>query len=191
MQLCTVDDCTRPLLWKGLCSSHYYRDREYGDALAPLKRSPQARIDWLLAAIAVAGDECIDWPWGTTRGYGTITDIAGRKHVYATRFVCEQVYGPPPGPRIEAAHSCRRPICVNPNHLRWATSAENERDKIIHGTSNRGEHNGSHKLTETQVYEIRDMAAAGVRHRSIAAKFDVSLKTVRNVHQRRHWSWLP
>lgn len=49
-------------------------------------------------------------------------------------------------------------MCINPAHLRWATRAENEQDKITHGRSNRGR---SKALTGVRVRRIRKQYATG------------------------------
>ena len=48
-----------------------------------------------------------------------------------TRLICEEFNGPPPTPKHEAAHKrhCVGHLCVNGNHLYWATRKENESDK--------------------------------------------------------------
>ena len=53
------------------------------------------------------------------------------KKVKAARIICEETNGPPPTPKHEAAHkrNCCGRMCVNGNHLYWATRVENERDK--------------------------------------------------------------
>lgn len=53
------------------------------------------------------------------------------------------------------------PLNNHVNNLHWGTHKENEADKIVHGTSNRGERNGKSKLTEEQVGKIRKMYATG------------------------------
>src|SRR5690606_29105850 len=100
--------------------------------------------------------------------------------------------GPPPTVEHEAAHSCGKGHegCVNPHHLRWATSTENKADTLIHGTRNRGERNRSAKLTDAKVYEIRRLLAAGMTQTAIAAMFAVSLTTISKIAAGKIWGWL-
>lgn len=48
------------------------------------------------------------------------------------RHMCKLKNGDPPTPDHEAAHSCGngKHGCINPNHLRWATDAENMADTV-------------------------------------------------------------
>lgn len=45
-----------------------------------------------------------------------------------------------------------------PFNVQWITKEENEADKIRHGTSNRGERNGTAKVTDVQATEIIERA---------------------------------
>jgi len=76
-------------------------------------------------ALAWDSDECFLWPSGWS-GYPTVSENG--KHLRVHRFICKMVYGGPPTPRHEVAHSCHRRRCINRRHLRWATHAENHRD---------------------------------------------------------------
>ena len=52
--------------------------------------------------------------------------------VAVARIVCEEEHGPPPTPKHHAAHAtprgCIGRLCVNGDHLRWATPKENSQD---------------------------------------------------------------
>lgn len=70
------------------------------------------------------------WIWtqattGSKSTYGVFY-AAGSKQVYAHRWIYEQKVGSIP-PGYEVDHTCRIPLCVNPDHLEAVTSAENER----------------------------------------------------------------
>ena len=60
-------------------------------------------------------------------------NVKGRT-VSVARVVCEEAHGPPPSPKHEAAHNtpngCVGGLCVNGNHLRWATKSENQLDVL-------------------------------------------------------------
>lgn len=59
-----------------------------------------------------------------------------------------------PSSKHEIAHNDGDKLNNHWRNLRWATRAENERDKIAHGRSNRGERNGGAKLTDAQARQV-------------------------------------
>ncbi len=86
------------------------------------------------------------------------------------------------------------------DNLVWGTASENQRDRIIHKTSNcgltynRGESQGSHKLTEKQVLEIRKLykmkLPSGQRkysQRKLASVFGVTQNTIKNIVNIKTW----
>lgn len=187
MKVCSVDGCTKLVEAKGLCRSHYDRNRKYGDPLngSTYHGEPMKFVSDVLANSV--GTDCILWPFGKSgTGYGVIT-VRGKK-VIASRYVCEAIHGPPPTPEHHAAHSCGKGHegCVTPQHLRWATKIDNEHDKIVHGTHNRGERCGTAELTEAEAIEIRSLK--GREHQSsLAKRFGVSQSTVSRIQNGKLW----
>jgi len=74
-------------------------------------------------------------------------------------------------------------------NLKWGTKAENQSDRIRHGTSNRGERSGSAKLTEVQVLEIRQRVGKETL-RSLAKEYGVSHTAIRRAAIGMKWSYL-
>lgn len=68
--------------------------------------------------------ECIIWTgWKNREGYGYIA--VGGKDMFAHRYAWERVNGPiPEGMKLDHRDHCN-PACVNVEHLRLATNAEN------------------------------------------------------------------
>jgi hypothetical protein len=138
-------------------------------------------------AIPFDGDDCLTWPYRTNRqGYAQLTRGAN-----VCRVVCEAVNGPPPTSAHEAAHTCGRGAygCVNGRHLRWKTRAENEADKVLHGTSNRGERGAAAKITREDVLEIRRLRGV-LLQREIAERYGITESTVGQIQRRSTWGWL-
>lgn len=62
----------------------------------------------------------------------------------------------------------------NVDNLYWGSPQENMKDKIKHGTDAKGEKHGNSKLTEADIYKIREHRSRGMTHRDIANIFGVS-----------------
>lgn len=144
-------------------------------------------LAWLMSHVGYKGDDCLRWPYGYKGGgYGCVNHDE-RAH----RRMCIEAHGEPPFDGAEAAHICGNGHlgCVNPNHLKWATKIENQRDRVIHGTHNRGARSHMVILNEDQVREIRELFGKETQV-SIARRFGVDRSTVRAIHSKRSWAWL-
>lgn len=185
--LCSIPDCGKPARTRGWCNAHYHRWQRHGDPVAGRAANGEARA-FLAVAASYSGADCLTWPYARVEsGYGRI-NINGRIRV-ASQVVCEMAHGTRPSDRHEAAHSCGNGHlgCVNQRHLSWKTPAENQGDKITHGTSARGERSNFAKLTEDSVRAIyRDTRTCT----AVARDFGVSFVTVSDIRRRRSWSWL-
>lgn len=186
---CSVDGCGKVAIARGWCKTHYYRWNRNGDPLAG-RVPPGALIEWLENNVGYSGDDCLIWPFARNIwGYGVLS-IDG-KRTTASRAMCYLAHGVPPSESMEAAHFCGRggDGCVNPKHLRWATSIENQTDRIGHGTSNRGARNGFSKLSNEEIIAIRDMAGKEPQ-KEIAKKFGISACHVSKILNGGTWAWL-
>lgn len=186
---CKAEGCESPSGFKGYCVNHYNRLKRHGDPLA-YSQKYRVRISWIEAHVAHDGGECLIWPFGVShhgRGQATLDG----KTTSAPRIMCILAHGEPPDPAMHAAHSCGNGHigCMHPKHLRWATVAENENDKRLHGTLRRGEAINTNKLTEDDVRAIR--AAEGYRiGRKLAAQYGVTPSCISTIRTRQSWKWL-
>jgi len=185
--ICSIPDCARAVRTKGMCNAHYLRLLRHGDPCAG-GLSPGEPLRFLNEALVYTGDDCLLWPFGLCNtGYGQVRWNAKPRTVHSV--VCECVHGPRPSTKHEVAHSCGERRCCNPRHLRWATRAENEADKVAHERSNRGERQGASKLTETAVRAIR--AAGNIASQAfLARQYGVCQSTISDVRSGRRWGWL-
>lgn len=145
---------------------------------------------FLERAVQSRSEHCVLWPFAKhKRGYGTLRHEG--KMVLAHRLVCQTAHGAPPFEGAEAAHHCGNKLCVNPQHIRWATSAENARDRIVHGTSGRNAANAAAKLSEDDARSIRREYALGLSSQEkIGERYGISQPAVSLIVRRINWASL-
>lgn len=142
-----------------------------------------ASEDFLRGLIGTEERDCILWPYATNeKGYGIAT--VGGKQRGAHNWVCRLAYGEPYSIWRFAAHRCGNPLCVNPNHLRWATPKENAADRKIHRTDNSGERNGKTTITEDDVRAIR---AAPPFYGPLMAKYGLGRHAISKIRSGKRW----
>lgn len=118
-----------------------------------------------------------------------LRDDAGRtRKAYLHRLVAEAVHGPCPE-GMECCHGDGDKTNNDFTNLRWDTHANNEADRIRHGTTAAGERSGSAKLTRAQVEAMRRMRAeSGAFYWQIAERFNVSTMTAYRAITGQSWS---
>jgi hypothetical protein len=134
---------------------------------------------------------CWVWLKAISSGYGGITyRRGGKKRTRRAHVVYwERVHGPVPY-GYELDHVCHNPAtckggsecqhrrCVNPDHLRLATHAENSR-------------RGSHaRFTLTEALVIRRRMEAGERNADLAREYGVSPSTMSRIRTSLRWAAL-
>ena len=149
-----------------------------------------APLKWISDHAGHSGDDCLIWPFSRLKkGYPAVVwPVKGaRSGVYACRYMCELAHGPAPTEEHDAAHSCGngKGGCINPKHLRWATPAENEADKILHGTKIVGIGRKLAKLNDEKVRAIR---VAQGSQQTVADQYGVSRNAIRQILNGRTWS---
>jgi hypothetical protein len=101
-------------------------------------------------------------------GYGRVTLTGVRKQIQAHVAEYEKKYGPVPEGKV-LDHTCKNPICVNPDHLEPVTQLENiARSNIF-------------KLTKEQAEEIRALVANGKSQAEVARLYNVSQSNVSKI----------
>lgn len=137
---------------------------------------------------------------GKSWGYYVVhLQINGRYYKrYVHRLVLETFVGKCPK-GFQCRHLDGNRLNNNLSNLKWGTRSENQKDRVKHGTHNRGTRHGLSKLNENKVRKIRAMAKenknvrkgeAGKGYKKIAKKFNVSSSTVGNVVRGTTWLWV-
>jgi len=136
--------------------------------------------------------------------------------VLVHRLVCVAFHGPQPSRLHEVAHGDGNGHHNQRDNLRWATYSENEKDKVLHGTSlkgrpswvpeahrprgathgrstmphrtARGERAGLSKLTEAKVTAIRTDRRP---RKEIAASFGVTVTMIGYIQRGISWAHVP
>lgn len=140
-------------------------------------------------------DGCWIWLAGEDKdSYGKFTVVVNGKQstIRAHKYSWWLHTGRKIPPRLFLCHSCDNPRCVNPNHLWLGTNRDNTADRCAKGRSAMGEKQGSHKLTEVQVLEIRRLSSEGISLPNIAQQFPiVTKKYIGDIIRRCSWKHLP
>lgn len=109
---------------------------------------------------------------------------AWRVHVLVlTAFVGQRPDG------MECCHADRDVTNNRLDNLRWGTHADNESDRVRHGTVLCGDKHPRARLTAKAVQEIREIyAAGGIRQKDLAHRFGVHVMTINNILTGKRWS---
>ena len=137
----------------------------------------------------VLGNGCWEWHGKRiTSGYGMM--MRNRKHILAHRLSYELAFSPIPKGKL-VCHRCDNPRCIRPSHLFVGTMKDNQEDMVAKGRSPKGEKNGSHKLCEENVLEIRRRYANGEgTQETISKDYNVSRTTIQGIVEHRLWRHL-
>ena len=193
-KICSITGCHKKARSRGWCDAHYALWRKYGDPEAPVKtpRKPGVSMQEIFAqelARAIPNGDCLEGVCSRSGGY-PMARLNGKGVKLARMAVALRdnldIYGP-----WKALHSCDNPPCINPDHLRAGTQADNSADMVRRGRHYNGDHKGEKnqgaKLTEEGVRKIRQAHADGERQKDIALRFGVCPDTIRVIVKRQTW----
>lgn len=109
-----------------------------------------------------------------------------RSVCYVHRLVALAFYGYPLDGQ-EVCHNNGDRLDNRFSNLRWDTRSGNFSDKLIHGTSNRGQNHGNAKLTEEQALAVLRSTET---HAEIARRYDISTSSVYLIKRGTNWKHL-
>jgi hypothetical protein len=125
-------------------------------------------------------------------GYEMVTLSKSNRHKtkHVHRLVAEAFLGPCQDD-MQCAHNDGNPSNNRIENIRWATPSENQRDRLEHGTSLRGESHPDARLSEMDVLLVRHwLKKDKYSLRQIADAFDMSIGAIFNIKAGRSWAWL-
>lgn len=118
---CTSEGCSKKTYKLGLCGMHYQRLKKTGSTEIDNPRYTDTEESF--AARTAKDGDCIVWTGlQNPFGYGVIHRDG--KKIPAHRYAWERVNGPIPGGMV-IDHMCWNRACVNVEHMRLATQAQN------------------------------------------------------------------
>jgi hypothetical protein len=109
-----------------------------------------------------------------------------KKKMYVHRLIL-MAWSRMPKRNEEARHLNDIPDDNRLENLEWGTRIENANDKRKNGGLSIGKRNASHKLTDSQVLEIREKYKAGMSSRDIADEYGVAHTTVLKIARGQRW----
>lgn len=124
------------------------------------------------------------WYNGYIEPNGYLRYVLDSKKVNAHVLVLETFICARPT-NFQAAHNNGIKLDNRLENLRWATPLENQRDRQIHGTHNKGFNNGRTKLTRKDIIEIKASKEKAVE---LARLFGVSDCTIHDIRKGKRWT---
>ncbi len=187
---CTIPDCKRPVVARGLCRKHYTRQWRGNDVNAKTvyDLSPKERF-W--AKVNKANpDDC--WEWQASKnpdGYGNF--VHNGYNTGAHRVAYYLTNGKIPEGK-EVCHACDNPSCVNPIHLWLGTHTDNIHDMHNKGRARpnapKGTQSPNAKLTEAQVRQLRKDKESGATYDELALRYGVHRGYAQLIVARKRWA---
>lgn len=75
-------------------------------------------------------------------------------------------------------------------NLRIDTASNNQKDRVLHGTTNRGSSHSSSKYTELLIKEIKIKLKNGAKPALLSKEYEISQNYIRNIKNGYKWKWL-
>lgn len=140
----------------------------------------------------VSGPECVEWPRGIgSTGYGKLCFQYRDYNAHRVSYMIHRGDIPDSMMVLHDPEICNNRRCVNPDHLRLGTPAENQHDRRVAGTDIRGERVAGAKLEADDVIEIRKLRKSGVTEMELAERYGVHRTSINLIINRKTWAHLP
>jgi len=136
----------------------------------------------------IKNDGCWDWKGAKDKdGYARMScsPLLGAERAHMASYLIH-IGKIPKGKLI--CHHCDVKVCTNPKCLFVAYPRYNSADMVIKNRQAKGSKNGTSKLSENQVKEIKKMLHLGNTGPEIAKKYSVHYTTIYRIRDEKNWS---
>lgn len=126
------------------------------------------------------------------KGYRSVTLTHKNRKCkrFVHRLILKTFVGPCPK-GMESRHEDGIRHHNNLSNLSWATLSQNQKDRVKHGTSNRGERCGTAKLTNLEVIEIKRLLEEdNMTQQHIADRYSVANSTICRINTGKNWRYI-
>ena len=160
-----------------------------------LKRKPIVDRFWE-KVVRRGSDDCWEWTaYRTPKGYGQILNGGKGNGLSRAHRISWVIHSGMIPQGMCVLHHCDNPGCVNPAHLFLGTNKDNSRDMVAKCRSSHvgipGEDNGSAKLSERSVREIRQLLVSGcLSMTAVAVQYGVGRSAIEKIKYGKTWAWL-
>lgn len=128
------------------------------------------------------------WIWKGIKnndGYGIYSENGKTKYIHRTIW---EKHNQKSAKGLIIRHVCDKPACCSPYHLISGTHQDNQMDKVKRNRQAKGSKNGSSKLTETQVKEIKNEYGKGKKtYQDLAEQYLVCKSSIEKIIRRINW----
>jgi predicted XRE-type DNA-binding protein len=194
---CMIEGCTVKYRAKNLCATHYKINKKFGtpspkcfcgkdsvtfcgnrSSTGLCMNHETIKRFWENVKITSL-DHCWIWTGSKTRAnYGVMHNYG--KVEYAHRL--SVIYSGRKIPKkYHVCHKCDNPPCVNPTHLFVGTPKDNVVDKILKNRHVYGENHPNAKISNEDVFKIKEMVKNGVWQSEISKIFNIDQSHVSNI----------
>ena len=132
---------------------------------------------------------CFECTLSVANGYPRIWFIRenGERGLYkANRFSWEFFYGPIPD-GLWVLHRCDNRKCIRPDHLFLGNASDNQKDMVAKGRSAKGQKQGSSKLKDSEVLEIKKLLHNGYLTKRLGELFNVTTRHIWAIKRGLRW----
>ena len=166
--------------------------RDYSDLPVDAKLIPGCSHYWATPSGEIwstCGSRAIQRATRIKLGYRvlTIRRSNGSRWTIAVHLLVARTFLGEPGVGMQARHLDGNPLNNHVDNLQWGTVLENARDRIRHGTQQRGAGHWNAKMTDDAVRDMRERHARGESYHSLAKAFGVTHVNVMSICKGQTW----